>query len=65
VEAVWAEDAAVREVITRPLQDLVPADNALLMDAGLAWSSQDWEREEPEQLLDLAAARRRRTHRTR
>jgi hypothetical protein len=35
------------------------------MDAALAWSSQDWEREEAEQLLDLAAARHRRTHRTR
>jgi hypothetical protein len=40
----------------RPLQDLVPANNALPMDAALAWSSQDWEREEAEQLLDLAAA---------
>jgi hypothetical protein len=32
------------------------------MDAALAWSRQDWEREEAEQqrwLLDLAAARRR------
>jgi hypothetical protein len=34
------------------------------MDAALAWSRQDWEREEAEQrrrLLDLAAARRRAT----
>jgi hypothetical protein len=60
-EAAWAEDASVREAIVRSLQDLVPANNALSMDAALAWSRQDWEREEAEQqrrLLDLAAARR-------
>jgi hypothetical protein len=36
----------------------------MLMDAALAWSRQDWEREETEQqqrLLDLAAVRRRAT----
>jgi hypothetical protein len=62
VEAARAEDAAVCEAIARSLQDLVPADNALPMEAALAWSRQDWEREEAEQqrwLLDLAAARRR------
>jgi hypothetical protein len=61
-EAAWAKDAVVCEAIVRSLQDLVPADNALPMDAALAWSRQDWEREEAEQqrrLLDLAAARRR------
>jgi hypothetical protein len=60
-EAAQAEDAAVCEAIARSLQYLVPADNALPMEAALAWSRQDWEREEVEQqrwLLDLAAARR-------
>jgi hypothetical protein len=60
-EAARAEDAALREVVARSLEDLVPADNAMMMDAALAWSRQDWEREEVEQrrrLLDLAAARR-------
>jgi hypothetical protein len=59
-EAKRAEDAAVAEAIARSLNDLVPADNALPEDAVLAWSRQDWEREEAEQqrrLLDLAAAR--------
>jgi hypothetical protein len=40
------------------LKDLVPADNALPMDAALVWSKQDYEREEVEQqrrLLNLAA----------
>jgi hypothetical protein len=40
--------------------DLVPADNSMPMDAALAWSRQDWEREQAEQqrwLLDLARAR--------
>jgi hypothetical protein len=61
-EAAWAEDAALREVIVRSLEDLVPADNAMPMDVALAWSRQDWEREEAEQqrwLLDLAAVQRR------
>jgi hypothetical protein len=40
-EAARAEDAAVREAIARSLQDLVPADNALPMDAALAWSRRD------------------------
>jgi hypothetical protein len=65
-EATWAEDAAIREAIARSLNDLVPADNALPMDAALAWSRHDWEREEAEQqrhLLDLATAPPR--HRTR
>jgi hypothetical protein len=61
-EATWAEDAVLREAIARSLEDLVPADNSMPMDATLAWSRQDWEREEAEQqrrLLDLADARRR------
>jgi hypothetical protein len=37
-EATRAEDATVREAMARSLQDLVPADNALPMDAALAWS---------------------------
>jgi hypothetical protein len=44
----------------RSLQDLVPADNALPMDAALAWTRHDGKREEAEQqrrLLDLAATR--------
>jgi hypothetical protein len=36
-----AARAAVAEAIVRSLQDLVPADNALPMDAALAWSWQD------------------------
>jgi hypothetical protein len=47
-EAARAEDAALHEAITRSLEDLVPADNAMPMDAELAWSRQDWEREEAE-----------------
>jgi hypothetical protein len=39
-EAARAEDAAVREAITRSLEDLVSADNAMPMDAALAWSRQ-------------------------
>jgi hypothetical protein len=58
---VRAEEAVIREAMARSLQGLVPADNALPMDAALAWSRQDWERQEAEQqqpLLDLVAARR-------
>jgi hypothetical protein len=61
-EAARAEEAAMREAIAKSLADLVPADNAMSMDAALAWSRQDWEREQAEQqrqLLDLAQARRR------
>jgi hypothetical protein len=61
-ETTRAEDAALHEAITRSLEDLVPADNAMPMDVALAWSRQDWERKEVEQqrwLLDLTAARRR------
>jgi hypothetical protein len=61
-EAAQAEDAALREAIAKSLADLVPADNSMPMDAALAWSRQDWEREQAEQqrrLLDLAQARRR------
>jgi hypothetical protein len=32
----------------RTLEDLVPADNAMSMDAAIAWSRQDWEMEEAE-----------------
>jgi hypothetical protein len=63
-EAARAEDAVLREAIARSLEDLVPADNAMPMDAVLAWSRQDWEMEEAEQQrwqLDLAAVRRRAT----
>jgi hypothetical protein len=61
-EAARAEDAALREAIAKSLEDLVPADNSMPMDVALAWSRQDWEREQAEQwrrLLDLAATRRR------
>jgi hypothetical protein len=61
-EATRAEDAAMREVIAKSHADLVPADNSIPMDAVLAWSRQDWEREQAEQqrrLLDLAQERRR------
>jgi hypothetical protein len=37
--------------------DLIPVENSMPMDAALAWSRQDWEREQAEQrrrLLDLA-----------
>jgi hypothetical protein len=44
-EAVWTEDAALREAIAKSLADLVPVDNSMPMDAALAWSRQDWERE--------------------
>jgi hypothetical protein len=47
-ETARAEDAALREAITKSLTDLVPADNSMLMDAALAWSMQDWEREQAE-----------------
>jgi hypothetical protein len=36
----------VAEAIVRLLSDLVPADNTLPMDAALAWSRRDWERQE-------------------
>jgi hypothetical protein len=61
VETARAEDAALRKAIARSLEDLVPTDNTLSMDAALAWSREDWEREEAEQqrrLLDLADTRR-------
>jgi hypothetical protein len=62
-EAARAEDTALREAIAKSFADLVPADNSMPMDAALAWSRQDWEREQAEQqrrrLLDLAATRRR------
>jgi hypothetical protein len=36
MEAALAEDAALHEAIARSVEDLVPADNALPMDAALA-----------------------------
>jgi hypothetical protein len=48
-ETARAEDAVLRKAIARSLEDLVPANNALSMDAALTWSRQDWEREEAEQ----------------
>jgi hypothetical protein len=56
-EPARAEDAVLREAIARSLEDLVPADNSMPMNAALAWFRQDWESEEAEQqrrLLDLA-----------
>jgi hypothetical protein len=49
VEAARAEDTAMREAIAKSLADLIPAENAMPMDAALAWSRQDWERERAEQ----------------
>jgi hypothetical protein len=57
-EAARAEEAAMREVIAKSLADLVPVENSMPMDAALAWSRQDWEREQ-QRLLDLALAWRR------
>lgn len=58
-----AEEAAILEaVMARSLNDLVPADNALPMDQALAWSREDWERQEAakqQRLLEEAALRRR------
>jgi hypothetical protein len=51
-----------REAIARSLRDIVPAENAMPLDATLECSRRDWEREEAGQqrrLLDLAAAQRR------
>jgi hypothetical protein len=61
-EAAHAEEAATEEAIKRSLHDVVPAENAIPLDAALEWSRREWEREEREQqrrLLDLAAAERR------
>jgi hypothetical protein len=55
-EAARAEEAAMREAIAKSLADLVPIENSMPMEATLAWSRQDWEREQAEQqrqLLDL------------
>jgi hypothetical protein len=52
----------MREAIAKSLADLIPVENTMPMDVALAWSRQDWEREQAEQqrrLLDLAQARRR------
>jgi hypothetical protein len=60
-EAARAEEAAMREAIAKLLADLVPVENTMPMDAALAWSRQDWEREQAEQqrrLLDLTQVRR-------
>jgi hypothetical protein len=48
-----------KEAIKRSLCDVVPAKNAMPLDAALEWSRWEWEWEEREQqrrLLDLAAA---------
>jgi hypothetical protein len=48
--------------MAKSLADLVPTDNFMPIDAAVAWSRQDWEREQAKQqrrLLDLAQARRR------
>jgi hypothetical protein len=53
---------AIIIINSTPDINLVPADNALPMDATLAWTRQDWEREEAGQrwrLLDLAGTQRR------
>jgi hypothetical protein len=58
-EAMHAEEALMEEAIKRSLRDIVPAENAMLLDTALEWSRREWEREEQEQqrwLLDLAAA---------
>lgn len=58
--AAAEEDAIVEAVMARSLNDLVPADNQLPMDAALAWSRAEWEREEAERqqrLLEEAARR--------
>jgi hypothetical protein len=50
----------MREAIVKSLVDLVPVENSMPMDAALAWSRQDWKREQAEQqrrLLDLALRR--------
>jgi hypothetical protein len=60
-EAACAEEAVMREAIAKSLADLVLIENSMPMDTALAWSRQDWEREQAEQqrrLLDLAQARR-------
>jgi hypothetical protein len=59
-EDVRAEEAVMREAIAKSLADLVPIKNSMPMVADLAWSRQDWEREQAEQqrrLLHLALAR--------
>jgi hypothetical protein len=61
-EAAQAEEEATHEAIARSLRDVVPADNAMPLDAALEWSRRDWERDEAEQqrrLLDLVAAQHR------
>jgi hypothetical protein len=61
-ETARVEEAAMREAIVKSLADLVPIENSMPMDAALAWSRQDWEREQAEQqrrLLDLAQVQHR------
>jgi hypothetical protein len=61
-EAARAEEAATEEAIQRSLRDVIPAENAMPLDAALEWSRREWEREEREQqrrLLDLASAQHR------
>jgi hypothetical protein len=47
-EAARAEEAAMHEAIAKSLADLVPVENSMPMDAALAWSRRDWEREQAE-----------------
>jgi hypothetical protein len=64
IHPLFIEDAALRKAIAKSLADFAPVDNFMPMDAALAWSRQDWEREQAEKqrwLLDLAAAQRRAT----
>jgi hypothetical protein len=48
-EAARAEEAAMHEAIAKSLADLIPVENSMPMDMALAWSRQDWEREQAEQ----------------
>jgi hypothetical protein len=47
-EAARAEEVATREAIARSLRGVVPAENAMPLDAALEWSRREWEGEEAE-----------------
>jgi hypothetical protein len=47
-EVARADEAATREAIARSLRDVVPAENAMPLNAALEWSKRNWEREEAE-----------------
>jgi hypothetical protein len=57
-EAARAEEAAMEEAIKQSLRDVVPAENAMPLDAALEWSRWEWEREQQRRLPDLAAVGR-------